>query len=74
MGKVATGLTMSLDGYIAGPKFRRGCTGLRSAALGRADRAQTKELQPMSITTVLAAVPVSDTERRPHQRERKLRP
>ena len=38
MGKVAAGLTMSLDGYIAGPKFRE-AVGVRSAALGRADRA-----------------------------------
>lgn len=40
----------------------RGRTDLRRAALGRADRAPTKEVRPMSITTVLAAVP--DTERR----------
>src|SRR5829696_1882148 len=43
-------------------RVSRGCTGLRSAAPGRADRAPTKGVQPMSIAAVLATVP--DTERR----------
>src|SRR5829696_6423056 len=43
-------------------RVSRGCTGFRSAAPGRADRAPTKGVQPISIAAVLAAVP--DTERR----------
>ena len=46
-------MSMSLDGYIDGPKFRE------AVPISEVRHSTAKALQPMSITTVLAAVPSS---------------